>query len=210
MGKQKNTMVIIDYYLSIAIEISYYGFYTLYMNSNDTIKNMHIKNCANSLKSTKISEDIILSVFNALENMERRNINILLFDYKFLGEKAYKIKALAKSLFYFEKGGVLQNLIHLLKYRGKKNIAIWLGEIYGNILKNEYNCNFDYIIPVPLYLGSQKKRGYNQSEMISIGLNKYLMLSLHFKTKNTIKENIDINVNRYTYPVNPLENITSP
>ncbi len=80
----------------------------------------------------------------------------------------------AFSMYYYEESGILQRLIYKLKYNHKKNIGIWMGEIYGKILQREYICNFDYIIPVPLHKSKESLRGYNQSKMIAIGLNKYI------------------------------------
>ncbi len=104
-----NCTVITDYYLSIAIELSSYAFYIIYMNTDDINKKIFTQNFVNSLKSTKINEDIIISIFNIFENMERRNINMYMIDYNLLGEKAYKIKAFAKSLYYFDKDLLMNN-----------------------------------------------------------------------------------------------------
>ena len=107
--------------------------------------------------------------------------------YQFI-KRYVKIKN-AFSLYYFRDFGVLQTLIHNLKYYNKKNIGTWLGEIYGQILVEETNFNFDLIIPIPLHKKRELKRGYNQSEIIANGLNKYLqnkvLTSAVCRIKNT-------------------------
>jgi ComF family protein len=69
----------------------------------------------------------------------------------------------ASSLFYFNKKGIVQELIHNLKYRGHQEIGQTLGNWYAEDLKNIANLKtVDYIIPVPLHKQKLKERGYNQ------------------------------------------------
>jgi len=71
----------------------------------------------------------------------------------------------------FKKGGRIQHIIHALKYDGNSNIGIFMGELYGKRLKESSLFNdVDVIIPVPLHPKKEKIRGYNQSEMIAIGM----------------------------------------
>lgn len=69
------------------------------------------------------------------------------------------------ALFRFEKQGLVQQLIHGLKYKGYENIGFVLGNWLGNQLKEtgKYN-NIDMVIPVPLHKKKLKSRGYNQVE----------------------------------------------
>ncbi len=77
----------------------------------------------------------------------------------------------AAAYLYFNKRNRVQRLVHQLKYKGRKDIGIWLGARYGRIL-----CNFapfntaDLIIPVPLHKKRYMQRGYNQSEQFALGL----------------------------------------
>ena len=77
----------------------------------------------------------------------------------------------ASSSFAFSKGGLLQHLIHQLKYESKPEIGIELGKMYGVLLKDTppYNT-VDYIIPVPLHPKKEHLRGYNQAAMFAKGL----------------------------------------
>ncbi|WOD44833.1 ComF family protein [Hwangdonia lutea] len=67
------------------------------------------------------------------------------------------------ALFRFEKKGLVQQLIHGLKYRGYDNIGYFLGNWLGGELKTvaQYNA-IDLVIPVPLHKNKLKKRGFNQ------------------------------------------------
>ena len=77
----------------------------------------------------------------------------------------------AFALFYFNKGGKIQNMLHQLKYNGQQQIGNLLGNIAGGQLaKNEIFNNVDYIIPVPLHKKRFRERGYNQSTRFAEGL----------------------------------------
>jgi ComF family protein len=67
------------------------------------------------------------------------------------------------ALFYFHKKGIVQELIHNLKYKGHEEIGAILGEWYAEDLKTiTLLQTVDEIIPVPLHPKKLKERGYNQ------------------------------------------------
>jgi ComF family protein len=77
----------------------------------------------------------------------------------------------AAAFSFYGKGSKIRKLIHNLKYKGIKEIGEELGKIYGNNLKcSDFLTDIDLIIPVPLHPSRQKKRGFNQSEVISKGI----------------------------------------
>ncbi len=72
------------------------------------------------------------------------------------------IKKAAAFLYYTEKG-IVQNLIHYLKYRNQQDIGIFLGDWFGSQLKSQKSLeNIHFVIPVPLHKRKLRKRGYNQ------------------------------------------------
>lgn len=82
----------------------------------------------------------------------------------------------ASALFYFHKKGIVQQLVHNLKYRGHEEIGAVLGDWYVEDLKNiEILKSVDEIIPVPLHRKKHKERGYNQvttfGKTLASGLN---------------------------------------
>ncbi|MFH6970228.1 MULTISPECIES: ComF family protein [Flavobacterium] len=80
------------------------------------------------------------------------------------------------ALFYFHKKGIVQELIHNLKYKGHEEIGAILGEWYAEDLKTiDLLQSVDEIVPVPLHRRKLKERGYNQvtafGKALSSGLN---------------------------------------
>ena len=75
------------------------------------------------------------------------------------------------AFLYFNKGNNVQRLVHQLKYKGRKDIGIWLGAQYGLVLRDTAPFNtIETIVPVPLHKKKYMQRGYNQSEQFAIGL----------------------------------------
>lgn len=79
----------------------------------------------------------------------------------------------AAALLLYKKGNAVQKILHALKYKGNRQIAISLGEYYGNKLcRLEKFREIDLIIPIPLHPKKMKSRGYNQSECFAKGLSE--------------------------------------
>ena len=79
------------------------------------------------------------------------------------------------ALLYFHKKGIVQELIHNLKYRGQEEIGFVLGEWYAEELKNHHLLQtVDAIIPVPLHPKKFRERGYNQVTEFGNALSKSL------------------------------------
>jgi ComF family protein len=97
------------------------------------------------------------------------------------------------ALFYFHKKGIVQEMIHLLKYKGHEDISQLVGDWYGAILKDvQIVEHIDYIVPVPLHKKRLKERGYNQVEgfgkalSVQLGIpyeDQLLFRKLHTKTQ---------------------------
>jgi len=83
----------------------------------------------------------------------------------------------ASALLYFHKKGIVQELIHNLKYKGQEEIGTVLGEWYAEELKNlAFIKSVDQIIPVPLHKRKLQERGYNQVTNFGLALSKNLNL----------------------------------
>jgi ComF family protein len=81
----------------------------------------------------------------------------------------------AFALAYFNKGNIVQQLIHKLKYRNNTHAGLLLGKLMGqSILKHWQNTTIDYIVPVPLHITKESKRGYNQAYIIAKGIAEVL------------------------------------
>lgn len=92
----------------------------------------------------------------------------------------------AHSEFYFAKGELIQHLIHELKYKGNKEIGIYLSRKMGeNMLLSGRFQNIDYLIPLPLFAKKEFKRGYNQAKVICDGL--FEVMEIPVLTKNVVR-----------------------
>ena len=96
----------------------------------------------------------------------------------------------ATSFAYFTKDGLLQLLLHELKYKGSKEIGIYLGTLFATeLMQTNWIREVDCIIPVPLHTKKQQLRGFNQSECIAHGLSAILHLPVVtnnvYRSKNT-------------------------
>lgn len=94
------------------------------------------------------------------------------------------------ALFRFEKKGLVQQLIHGLKYRGYEPIGTVLGNWLGAELQDLENYkDIDIVIPVPLHKKKLKKRGYNQvakfGQQLAIALNADYIDDVLIKVTNT-------------------------
>lgn len=104
----------------------------------------------------------------------------------------------ASTLVYFHKKGIVQEMIHNLKYRGHEDIGAFLGEWQAENLKTLPITNtFDEIIPVPLHRKRLKERGYNQVSLFGLALSKKLkinynpnILSRSVYSKTQVKKNL--------------------
>ena len=78
----------------------------------------------------------------------------------------------ATSFAYFTNDGLLQHLLHGLKYANKQQNGRYLGRQLGHALQQqtEWIKTIDMIIPVPLHPSKKAKRGYNQSMLIAEGI----------------------------------------
>jgi ComF family protein len=80
------------------------------------------------------------------------------------------------SLFYFEKGKLLQTLAHSLKYDEGTAFGFELGVRFGEKVTGK---TIDCIIPVPLNKRKERERGYNQSDWIAKGISSIINVPVH-------------------------------
>jgi ComF family protein len=83
----------------------------------------------------------------------------------------------AHSEFYFAKQSLIQHLVHQLKYRGNRPVGIYLGQLLGkSISKSNRFSSVQAIVPLPLFLAKEKKRGYNQAAVICQGMSEIMQV----------------------------------
>jgi ComF family protein len=104
----------------------------------------------------------------------------------------------ASSMVYFHKNGIVQEMVHNLKYRGKEDVGSLMGSWYCHDLKRvEALQSVDEVIPVPLHPKKLRERGYNQvtgfgkalAEGLGVIYNENLLLRTSY-TKTQTKKNL--------------------
>jgi ComF family protein len=79
----------------------------------------------------------------------------------------------AMSEFYFAKGTLIQALVHEFKYKGNKEVGLYLGAIMGaSLLSNNRFTKIDALVPLPMFTEKEFKRGYNQATILCIGISE--------------------------------------
>lgn len=96
----------------------------------------------------------------------------------------------ATALLRFEKKGIVQKLLHQLKYKGQEGIGLFLGAWLGEELKGIPSyTDVDVVIPVPLHKKKLRRRGYNQvekfGEQIAQALDAQYIDDILIKISNT-------------------------
>ena len=83
----------------------------------------------------------------------------------------------AFSLLSYTNGNSTKTLLNRIKYRDKPGLAVHMGEIIGNRIKDsEFVKNLDALIPVPIHPKKAFIRGYNQSERIAQGISNIIQV----------------------------------
>lgn len=96
----------------------------------------------------------------------------------------------ATALFYFEKKGPVQKLMHQLKYKGKEKLSAFIGHwLGGQLAPLDSYKDIDVVVPVPIHPKKKRTRGYNQVTGFGRTLAAHLESSYRedvlLKSKNT-------------------------
>lgn len=88
----------------------------------------------------------------------------------------------------FRKTGIVQHLLHQLKYNGHPEVGIRLGKLFGKELTEQgFYSEFDTIVPLPLFASREKNRGYNQSAKFAEGLSESLDIKFNSSCCSRLK-----------------------
>ncbi|WP_274957637.1 ComF family protein [Millionella massiliensis] len=94
----------------------------------------------------------------------------------------------ASALFYFRHESGYRSMIHSLKYSGRRDIAVALGEMFGRELRESpFYDDAAVLVPVPLHWSKRIRRGYNQAEEICIGLSRSMNIPCDFRTLKRVR-----------------------
>ena len=73
--------------------------------------------------------------------------------------------------YYFTTASLMQHLMHQLKYKGNKELGVYLGKLMGHALAASNRFSYvDALIPLPLFPTKERKRGYNQATVLCEGM----------------------------------------
>ena len=117
----------------------------------------------------------------------------------------------AQSMFRYAPGNELCNVIYSLKYHNAPEVGEILGRKAANTLKKKgFFDGIDFLIPVPLTKKRKRERGYNQSELICMGISEVTGIPVikdnlirivfkesqtkksHFERRDNVKNNFSI------------------
>ncbi|WP_129597492.1 ComF family protein [Anaerophilus nitritogenes] len=101
---------------------------------------------------------------------------------------------------YFTKGiscveynKEIKKIVHRLKYQNQRYLSYHMAQIMKDQLQKQNIKDIDCIIPVPLYKNKERKRGFNQSYLLSKYLGKWMNTEVEKKTLLKIKDTLSQN-----------------
>jgi ComF family protein len=135
-------------------------------------------------------------------NLPETNQHRQPYDQNLLNKFAGKVPIhFVASFIHYSKAGIVQKLIHQIKYKGQKEAAKEIAGWYGYQLKSESELikEIDVIIGVPLHKSRLQQRGYNQADWIAEGLSEALnvpartdiLIRKRFKESQTRKNRLE-------------------
>ena len=81
----------------------------------------------------------------------------------------------ATSQFYFTRESLVQQLMHQFKYKGNKELGLFLGKLMGHALSTSNRFSYiDALVPLPLFEAKERKRGFNQATILCDGIAEIL------------------------------------
>lgn len=83
-----------------------------------------------------------------------------------------KVELVAASAFlHFSTAGLVQRILHRVKYHRDRETGVYLGKLMGEELKASARfATVDTLLAVPLHKRKERTRGYNQSELLVEGI----------------------------------------
>lgn len=77
----------------------------------------------------------------------------------------------ASAFLQFNKDGLVQHMLHRLKYRGDPDVGLELGRrMAEDVMNSPRFADVDVLLAVPLHPRKQKQRGFNQAQVLVDGM----------------------------------------
>ncbi|MBD0279134.1 MAG: ComF family protein [Flavisolibacter sp.] len=106
----------------------------------------------------------------------------------------------ATAQYYFTKESLMQRLMHQFKYRGNKELGLYLGCLMGERLagSNRFS-DVDALVPLPLFPEKEHKRGFNQAAILCAAIAEALqkpvlnsaVIRIHHTESQTKKSRVE-------------------
>jgi ComF family protein len=98
----------------------------------------------------------------------------------------------AAAFLQFQKGGHVQHLLHQMKYKGRKEVGVYLAKMLGHQLLEPDSIikNVDIVVPVPLHWKKLRQRGYNQCDSFAGGVAEVLGVPWSEDALERVHENV--------------------
>jgi ComF family protein len=79
----------------------------------------------------------------------------------------------ATAQYYFTKESLVQAVMHGIKYRGHKELGIYMGRLMGSSLSEASRFgDVEALIPLPLHPRKERRRGFNQATLLCRGISE--------------------------------------
>ncbi|MEO8734807.1 MAG: ComF family protein [Flavobacteriales bacterium] len=79
--------------------------------------------------------------------------------------------AAASAFLQFNKGGMVQHMLHRLKYKGDTDLGLELGRRMAEDVRPSHRfADVEVVLAVPLHPKKEKQRGFNQSQVLVDGM----------------------------------------
>jgi len=160
---------------------------------DDLLQTLFPSYCRGCRKATPTKTTLCLHCLSELptNNFHLSNSNPLMKLLQQLTPISY-----ATSLFFFEQQGLVQQIIHQLKYMNGEQLGSLFGSLFGQKLVGSSFLSFGLVVPIPLHRRRQRQRGYNQVSQFGQQLTKQLQIGYvpqnlirHKSTKTLVRLN---------------------
>lgn len=89
----------------------------------------------------------------------------------------------ATALFAFSRSMSVRNILHEIKYKSNKDLAMEMGKRMGDLCKKiKILEDVDCLVPIPLHPKKESLRGYNQAFLLILGIQEILSISSNTKS----------------------------
>ena len=160
-----------EYYFPLILELYNYAFLTVYTNNNDKNKEILTNMLINAINNEKTPNDILLTILNLIEFIERRNINLSFIDYNQFGNVSNKCRAFAKALYYKENYFLIKNDFEQFEDLLELYYEVKLEESAKGLLEQINNS-------------IEKNNQFNRKQYYNLGVNNLININLYLKENN--------------------------